>query len=323
MTIKEILVTGAAGFIGGHTVRACRDQGWRVTALDIRPPGPGLPRDDATTLLQAPMDDPRVHADLRAGRYAAVLHQAAISDTLEDDWERLEHHNVTGALALAEASAQGGATFVYASSHSVYGTISDRAAVSEGDEYDPSVCTGPLNAYARSKLLLDERMAGAFGSRPGWVALRYTNVFGPGEEPKGRMASIISQLLRTAATGGVPDVFADTLAASRDYVPVEAVTAVLVALVGTPVPSGVYNLGSGAAVSFAEVLEWCARFGGGEPLTVRLVANPVPERYQYWTRADQGRLRAALPRLPVCGPEAVRRAAEALYLSFARDRLPV
>ncbi|GAA1938468.1 NAD-dependent epimerase/dehydratase family protein [Kitasatospora viridis] len=288
----EVLVTGAAGFVGGHTVRACREAGWAVTALDVREvPAATAPASDC---VLGRADHAPVLADLRAGRYAAVVHQGAISSTLESDRAKLQDANVRQPLALAEACADSGALFVYASSHSVYGTIHRRIAVAEDSEEDASVCTGPLNRYAESKLALDREMAGRYGSGAAWVGLRYTNVFGTGEEHKGQMASIISQLLRGAAQGRRLTLFADTLKACRDYVPVESVARTVVALLRHQVPSGVYNLGSGCPVSFATLLEWCAEFSGAE-LDVRLVPNPVADRYQYWTCADQSRLQGVLP----------------------------
>jgi ADP-L-glycero-D-manno-heptose 6-epimerase len=131
------------------------------------------------------------------------------------------------------------------------------------------------------------------------------------------MASILSQMLRQAAAGQPITVFADTLTAARDYLPVRDLTDVLVRLVTDPVPSQVYNVGSGHAVSFAEVLQWCAAFRPEGRLDVRLVPNPVSDRYQRWTCADMSRLREALPGLAQLTIEDVREAAQALFTSFS------
>jgi len=170
--------------------------------------------------------------------------------------------------------------------------------------------------YARSKLLLDQELASRFpaGSLD-WVGLRYSNVFGTGESHKGPMASIISQLLGQAAKGDELRLFADSLEASRDYIPVKIVADTCLALLKTRVSPGVYNLGSGHPVSFARIVNWCAEFSDG-PVVVRLVANPLRERYQYWTCADMSKLDSALPGRATAAPGDIRLASHTLYDTF-------
>ncbi|HLX47129.1 MAG TPA: NAD-dependent epimerase/dehydratase family protein [Streptosporangiaceae bacterium] len=313
----EVLITGAAGFIGGHVARACHDAGWTVTGLDVRalpPPLHGFARQ-----VQGQADDPAVLRDVRAGRYHAVVHQAAITSTLASDWSLLRDINIRQPLELASACAVSGTIFIYASSHSVYGTMHQRRAAVEGCETAPSICTGPLNLYARSKLELDAAMAARQAcGQPPWTGLRYTNVFGPGESHKGPMASIISQLLRKSADGENIHLFSDTLQACRDYIPVHVVADVIVKILHRPVPSGIYNLGSGQPVAFATLLEWCAEFSGSGP-AVLLVPNPVADRYQYWTCADLAKIKSSLPELRLPAAEDIHRAAEILFRQFQAD----
>ncbi|WP_405059140.1 NAD-dependent epimerase/dehydratase family protein [Kribbella sp. NBC_01505] len=306
----ELLVTGAAGFVGCHLVRAAAFEGWQVTAVDLRP----LPADagPVTRELRSDFAAPQVLSLVRDGRFVAVLHQAAITNTLETDVDRLHSTNVTKAVQLARVCADAGTVFVYASSHSVYGRIHRHAAVPESAADDSLICTGPLNPYGWSKLQLDRLVPEIAPGRFNWAGLRYTNVFGAGEGSKGAMASIISQLVQGAAADGAVRLFADTLTASRDYVPVEHVVDCLLRILRDPIPVGVYNLGSGHAVSFAKLLEWCSEFRAGKELTVRLSANPIPDRYQYWTCADMAALNKALG-ISHLGLDVVHAAAEALY----------
>jgi ADP-L-glycero-D-manno-heptose 6-epimerase len=306
----EVLVTGAAGFIGRHAALAFAAAGWRVTTLDVRDAAEDVK--SQTRFIRADLCDPAVPEMVRGGKFKAVVHQAGISSTLEEDWSALDRVNVIGALRLASACAEAGARFIYASSHSVYGNMARRILVKE--DAGPGECSGPLNLYAASKLRLDREIAKSADSLE-WVGLRYTNVFGTGEEHKGRMASIISQLLRRAAACEPLTLFDDTLEACRDYIPVFVVADTCVRLAGQHIPAGVYNLGSGLPIRFQTVLEWCSDFLGA-PIMLRLVPNPVVGRYQYWTGADMGKLRAALDGLPVTKMEDIRLAAQALFRDF-------
>lgn len=308
--MTAVLVTGAAGFIGRHLALAGRRRGWSTTAVDLRP----MCLEDVET-VESDARSSTLLARIGRGEFDAVLHQAGISDTLESRQSMLHAANVELPLELAGACARSGTRFVFASSSSVYGAIGRREPVPERAVGDAEWCTGPLNEYARSKLVLEARMSRLGGDLP-WVGLRYTNVFGTGEQHKGPMASILSQILRQAAAFQPVTLFGDALTAARDYLPVSVLVETVTRLATTDVPAGIYNLGAGHAVSFAEVLQWCAAFLQGRPLDARLVPNAVAGRYQRWTCADMSRLRAALPDAPAIGVDQVRDAAHVLFRSF-------
>jgi ADP-L-glycero-D-manno-heptose 6-epimerase len=317
MSARRVLVTGAAGFVGRHVARACLAAGQQVTAVDRRPPPADLRRDSDVRVCS--FDDPTILDLVETGTFAAVLHLAAISSTVERDWEALRRTNILGPTALAQRCASSGSRFVYASSSSVYGRITERRPIAE-TAFGTDRCSGPLNLYARSKALFDERMLaelGTGGHDLGWVGLRFTNVFGTGEGHKKAMASILSQFLRATARRQPVTVFADTLEACRDYVPAETVARTCVLLADASVPSGVYNLGSGHAISFAELLRWCEQFAGA-PLSVRLIPNPYADHYQYWTCADMTAMDRVLPHRPSPDREALRDRAHELYRRFRR-----
>lgn len=298
----RILVTGAAGYIGSRLAAILHRGGAEVTALDVRPvPEPVASRCE---VLLCDFRAPDVAAQICSGRYRAVVHQAAVSNTLERDWAKLKAVNVAGTLGLAESCLTAGIDFVYASSFSVYGRTG--AVATPEDALGTEDCSGPLNLYARSKLATDTAMAAFSGRGLRWYGLRYTNVFGRDEELAGRASSIISQMVDRAARGQPVELFADTLTAARDYVPIEAVVAAVTGLLGSGAGSGCYNVGAGHAVPFETLLRWCVEFRGGDPLDVRLIPNPIPDRYQYWTQADPAKLRAAVPGFRDCGPAEIR-----------------
>ncbi|NUP46301.1 MAG: NAD-dependent epimerase/dehydratase family protein [Catenulispora sp.] len=311
-------MTGAAGFIGRHTVHAFHQAGYRVTALDLREGPHHLA--GAATWARSDFTAPAVLDDVAAGSYQTVVHQAGISDTRAPSGPHLDETNTLGPLRLADACRRGGARLIYASSHAVYGTLFHRAPIAETADEDRAQCSGPLNSYAASKLELDRQMRLRHGSGLQWIGLRYTNVVGPDEADKGPMASILTQLLHQAAETGRLKIFEDSLTAARDYTPVDSVTAVLVALAsGPPAAPGLYNLGSGHATSFADIAHWCARWHRktrGGALMVELIPNPVASAYQYFTCADMTALNAELPGRSMQGPSELEAYAAELFHLF-------
>lgn len=314
----EVLITGAAGFIGRHTTMSFHRAGYRVTAVDLRPAPDHLVR--AARWQRGNFAAPALLAEIAAGRYQTVVHQAGISNTRAPAGPELEETNTHGVLRLADACRAGGTRLIYASSHAVYGTLHHREPIAEDADTDSARCSGPLNPYAASKLVLDQQMRARHGTGLDWVGLRYTNVFGPDETDKGPMASIMSQLLRSAARTGQLRLFDDSLTAARDYIPVETVTATIVRLAEQPVPAAVYNLGAGFAVSFADVAQWCARLHreatGAPSLHVKLVPNAVTAAYQYFTCADMTALDKALPDRATVSPLSVEARAAELFDTF-------
>lgn len=320
-TRPRVLITGAAGFVGRHTVEAFNHIGYRVSAVDVRP-SPDRPAYSAHWFRRN-FADPSLLAEIADGRFRTVIHQAANSDTRAEATGELEETNTLGPLRLAEACHAGGARLIYASSHAVYGTLRHRVPIAEDADCDPGRCSGPLNPYAASKLALDQQMRNRYGIGLEWIGLRYTNVFGADETDKGSMASILSQLVRQTAHTGRIRVFDDSLTAARDYIPVEAVVETIVRLAETelPVPPRVYNLGAGFAVSFAEIAQWCARLyrrATALPLHVELVSNPIAAAYQYYTCADMSALDQVLPDRPTVSRTCMEARVDELFEDFHR-----
>lgn len=314
----DVLITGAAGFIGRHTAMSFHRAGYRVTAVDLCPAPDHLVH--TARWRRGSFAAPTLLSEIAAGRYQTVVHQAGISDTRAPAGPELEETNILGVLRLADACRAGGSRLIYASSHSVYGTLHDRTPIAEDADTDSARCSGPLNAYAAAKFVLDQQMRARHSTGLDWVGLRYTNVFGPDETDKGQMASILSQLLRSAASTGQLRLFDDSLTAARDYIPVEIVTATIVQLAEQPVPAAVYNLGAGFAVSFADVAQWCVRLNrevtGAPSLHVRLVPNAVAAAYQYFTCADMTALDNVLSDRPTVSPLSVEIRAAELFKIF-------
>ncbi|GHF28413.1 hypothetical protein GCM10010218_06920 [Streptomyces mashuensis] len=311
-----VLVTGAAGFVGRHTVEAFHRAGFRVTAVDLRPAPVPLMR--AARWERADYADAALLAQVAAGRFGTVVHLATAGDEAAGPAEAA----LTGPARLADACAAGGARLLYASSYAVYGVQHRQEPLPEDAEDDRTRCSGPLGSYARSLLALDRHMRARHATGLDWAGLRCTHVFGPDEQDKGLAASFLSRLVRAAASRGRVRLYDDTLTAARDHLPVGTVTETLVLLARRPepVPPDVYNLGSGHPVSFAELLQWCARArreAGGGALEVDLVANPAAATYRHYTCAGTTRLDKALPGRPTVTRQDVESRTAALFAHFS------
>jgi ADP-L-glycero-D-manno-heptose 6-epimerase len=254
----------------------------------------------------------------------AVFHLAAITDTTVMDQARMLLVNTEGFTPLIDACLQHGVALAYCSSAATYGTPPQTAA---RRPFPPSAAGRPNNIYGFSKWLMESVAARAIAragttARSSVVGLRYFNVFGPGEAAKGKMASMVRQLVRQFASGQQPRLFKDGSQA-RDQVYVEDVVNCTLAAAGLPnrggyVPdptSGVYNVGSGVATSFREIAEAIASTPECAEFSVDYFDMPAHIRtfYQDFTCADLSETHSGIGWRPVWKPrEAIARYASAL-----------
>jgi ADP-L-glycero-D-manno-heptose 6-epimerase len=197
-------------------------------------------------------DSEDVASMVAAGPYDAIFHQASITGVIASDGSasvtnehRMLRNNVETFRALLDFAAQTKARVVWASSCSVYGR--NPTPMRESQTPDP------LNIYAFSKLCM-ERLAKKYAGRLAHpiVGLRYSNVYGPGEDHKGKLASMIHQLARQMRAGKQPRIFRAGQQ-KRDFVYIaDVVQANIDALQAKE--TGAYNVGAGRAWSFNEVV---------------------------------------------------------------------
>jgi ADP-L-glycero-D-manno-heptose 6-epimerase len=290
-----IIVTGAAGFVGGNLVRLLNARGYHgVVAVDDLRDGAKF-ANLAGCAIADYLDRDEFRALLRRGAPglapSAVFHQGACADTTESDGRFMMGNNYTFSKEVLHWSMDRGAPFVYASSASVYGLT--RRCV-EGP-----ACERPLNVYAYSKLQFDNYVRRLMPDiKTTVVGLRYFNVYGPGEAHKGRMASMVHQLGAQLRATGVARLFEGTDGFEhgeqrRDFVHVADVAEVNLFFGFGPTRAGVFNVGTGRARSFNDVARaWIARLGAG-----RVAYVPFPDalrgKYQSFTEADLTALRGA------------------------------
>jgi len=273
----KVVVTGSAGFIGSHVVAALRSRGDQVIGVDPRSPAP-LEFEDAVA----------------SGDVERVIHLGAISSTLESDEEILRRVNVELPQRIWRWCAAEGVPLVYASSAAVYG------AGAAG--FDEDARCEPLNGYARSKLAFDGWALEQDAAPPRWAGCRYFNVYGPGEEHKGAMASFVSKTLWDIAAGRPTRLFRWGRQL-RDFVWVGDIVRATLWLAEADV-AGVFNVGTGRAATFEHVVSCTWRAAGLEPRIEWIEMPPdLRDRYQAYTRADIRKLRAAGYDRPFRDPE--------------------
>ena len=299
-----IVVTGGAGFIGSNVVAALVARGRGDVAVCDRMGDGGKWRNlekFGITEMIAP-EELLAFLDARSAAVEAVVHMGAVSSTTETDATLLRRENVAFPLALWRWCATNGARLIYASSAATYGD--GNAGFDDDGSAAALARLRPLNPYGRSKHLFDRRVARLLADGaprpPQWAGLKFFNVYGPGEGHKGPMRSVVVQVYEQAAAGGPvrlfrshrPD-YADG-GQKRDFISVADCAEVVLWLLDHPTVSGLFNLGTGTARTFADLARAVFAALGKEPAITYVDTPPeIRARYQYFTEARMERLRGA------------------------------
>ncbi|ACD90235.1 MAG: ADP-glyceromanno-heptose 6-epimerase [Chlorobium limicola] len=295
-----IIITGGAGFIGSALLWELNMQGrqdivvvdtlgstatgqWRnLSGLSF---ADFIPRDNFLPLLES-------------GAFTgitAVIHMGAISATTETDADLLIERNFAYSKSIAAYCMKKNIRLIYASSAATYG---DGTAGYEDDETRIDSLR-PLNMYGYSKQLFD-RWALKQGILEHAAGLKFFNVYGPNEYHKSDMTSVVYKAFNQIRENGQVSLFKSHRPdyhdgeQMRDFVYIRDCTAIMIWLLDHPDISGIFNIGSGEARSFNDLVN--ATFAA---LNLKPAINyvPMPEhlqgRYQYHTRAEMAKLRTA------------------------------
>jgi ADP-L-glycero-D-manno-heptose 6-epimerase len=300
-----IVVTGAAGFIGSNIVAdlLAEDRSREIVVVDR------FGTDERwRNLARHPVDhfvDPtRLDIFLAAhgDEIEAIIHMGAIATTTERDVDRLVRCNIEATVQLWDWCAMRQVPFLYASSAATYG--GRERGFADDDSPDALAALAPLNAYGWSKhatdMLLARRVAAGRPAPPFWAGLKFFNVYGPNEYHKGDMASVAYKLHAQAMRGETVHLFRSYRPGiadgeqRRDFIHVRDCTRAILWLLNNRGRSGLYNVGTGEARSFLDVVRALARAMGRE-VNVEFIDMPEPirARYQYFTEADTAKLRGA------------------------------
>ncbi|MBX3588206.1 MAG: ADP-glyceromanno-heptose 6-epimerase [Ramlibacter sp.] len=311
--MTRIVVTGAAGFIGSNLVKGLNARGIDdIIAVDDLTQGDKF-RNLADLRIADYLDASVFYdrfADGAFGRVEAVFHEGACSDTMETNGRYMMENNYSLSCNLFAACQKRGTRLLYASSAATYGG-SD--TFRETPEFEK-----PLNVYGYSKLLFDQRMRRELGTdfsaaTTQVAGFRYFNVYGPREQHKGRMASVAFHQFNQFQAEGRVKLFGEYGGYApgeqmRDFVFIDDVVAVNLWFLDHPDRSGIFNLGTGRAQPFNDVALAVVNgmrtrkhqpaldlTGATQAQLIEYVAFPdaLRGKYQCYTQADLGRLRAA------------------------------
>lgn len=284
-----IIVTGGAGMIGSNIVKALNDMGRKdILVVDNLKDGTKfINLVDLDIADYCDKDDflASIIAGDDLGDIDAVFHQGACSATTEWDGKYLMHNNYEYSKELLHYCLDREIPFFYASSAATYG---DKTGFVEERQFE-----GPLNAYGYSKFLFDQYVRDILPEANSPVCgFKYFNVYGPREQHKGSMASVAFHLNNQINKGENPKLFAGSEHFLRDFIYVGDVAAVNIWAWQNGI-SGIFNLGTGKAQSFREVAEAVVKFHGKGSIETILFPEHLKSRYQEYTQANLGKLRAA------------------------------
>jgi len=192
-----------------------------------------------------------------------IFHLAANTHTTESNDIEMYRNNILIFLNVLEYACDNKIRMIYASSGAVYGNG-----------------VGPLNAYGESKRMID-RIAQRFYKKIPLVGLRFFNVFGPNERQKGNMASMITQWREQIEKEERPVIFKGKF--KRDFIYVKDIVKAL--LVSKNLRSGIYDVGTGIATDFRDVLKVAQKALKTE-IEPRFIENPYIDKYQTFTKAN-------------------------------------
>ncbi|HMK71046.1 MAG TPA: ADP-glyceromanno-heptose 6-epimerase [Xanthobacteraceae bacterium] len=297
-----LLVTGGAGFIGSNVVASLNEAGRADIALNDILGSDGKWRNLAGRQLAEFVPPADLWRWLDGRKLDAVVHLGAISATTATDADLVIDTNFRLSLRLLEWCAATRTPFIYASSAATYG---DGAAGFADDCSLPALKRlKPMNLYGWSKHLFDmalvERVARKDRLPPQWAGLKFFNVFGPNEYHKGEMMSLVAKRFDDAKAGRAVRLFKSYRPGvadgeqKRDFIYVDDAVAVVRWLMETPSVSGIFNVGTGVARSFRDLmLAMFAALNRAPAIEYIEMPMSIRDSYQYFTQADVGNLRLA------------------------------
>jgi ADP-L-glycero-D-manno-heptose 6-epimerase len=297
-----LLVTGGAGFIGSNVVASLNEAGRSDVAVCDWLGSDGKWRNLQKRQLADVIDPSDLLRWLDGRKLDAVIHMGAISSTTETDGDAVMDNNFRLSLRLLDWCTDTRTPFIYASSAATYGD--GETGFSDALTREELKKLKPMNLYGWSKHLFDlallDRVEKKQKLPPQWAGLKFFNVFGPNEYHKGEMMSLVAKRFDDAKAGRTVRLFKSHREGiadgdqRRDFIYVDDVVAVVRWLMEAPQVSGLFNVGTGKARSFRDLVTAVFRALKLEP-KIEYVDMPekIRGQYQYFTEAKVDHLRRA------------------------------
>ena len=293
-----IVITGAAGFIGSGIVRHLNDHGYTnlflVDDIGTSEKWKNLLGKRFREII--PIQGLFSWLQGREKEITAFIHLGACSDTLENNVDYLLENNTRYTIRLAEYALKHGQRFIYASSAATYGD----GLLGFQDDHDKLHSLKPLNPYGYSKHLFD-LWALEHGVIDKLVGLKYFNVFGPNENHKGRMASMVYKMMPQVAKEGVIRLFKSTEphrfpdgGQCRDFIYVKDAARMTCAFLQNDV-GGIFNIGAGEPSTW-NALATALFKAMNRPANIEYVEMPadLARQYQNYTCAEMTKFQKAM-----------------------------
>ncbi|WP_455756689.1 ADP-glyceromanno-heptose 6-epimerase [Sulfurimonas sp.] len=289
---KTILITGGAGFIGSNLAFYFQNNhpDAKVVVLDSFRSGETFSNGNLKSfghfknligfngeIISGDINDKDLLLDLEINyNFDYIFHEAAISDTTALEQDLMIKTNVNAYKDLLNLAVAHDANMIYASSAATYGNAESPQRV--GRE-------APQNVYGFSKLSMDNLSRDYMkDSDISIVGLRYFNVYGAGEYFKNTTASMVLQFGHQILAGKNPRLFVDSDKILRDFIYIEDIIQANIKAM-QPKQSGIYNVGTGKARSFQDIVDILQK-ELGTSLTCKYIPNPFIGSYQFHTEAD-------------------------------------
>ncbi len=297
-----LLVTGGAGFIGSNVVASLNETGRTDVVVNDFLGNEGKWRNLGKRQLADVVAPADLLRWLDGRKLDAVIHMGAISSTTVTDGDAVIENNFKLSLRLFDWCAATRTPFIYASSAATFGD----GGAGFSDDYSLGALKKlkPMNLYGWSKHIFDlaviERVARLEPVPPQWAGLKFFNVFGANEYHKGEMMSLVAKRFDEASAGNTVRLFKSHRPGiadgeqKRDFIYVEDAVAVVRWLLASPKVSGIFNVGTGKARSFRDLIAAMFAALGREP-AIEYIDMPaeIRDSYQYFTQAETGNLRRA------------------------------
>jgi ADP-L-glycero-D-manno-heptose 6-epimerase len=297
-TNSTIIVTGAAGFIGSCMVSYLNQQGFENLILvdEFNDEEKELNLLHKNYLVRVEREEFFDWVQREKPEVSFAFHLGARTDTTEFNYAVHQHLNVEYSQKIWNYCTINNIPLVYASSAATYG----EGELGYHDDHEIVEQLHPLNPYGISKNEFDKWMLHQEDHPPFWAGLKFFNVYGPNEYHKARMASVIFHSFNQIKENGKVKLFKSHKAGYedgeqlRDFVYVKDVIEVCYWLMQNQPASSIYNLGTGKARSFNDLVK--STFAGLDlQPNVEFIDMPedIRDKYQYFTEASMGKLKAA------------------------------